>query len=134
MTQHEATQYKAKGADLAEYYMADGIYDKGTVLMFGGNLEVTIAEADTMKVAGVVTDNPALAMNMDCGGTTALVALQGRVHCKVKGNTAKGDLMISAGSGYARACNEPEFGQVIGKSLEDFTGDEGMIEVVVGRL
>jgi hypothetical protein len=43
-------------------------------------------------------------------------------------------MMVSAGNGYARAEPSPAMGTVIGKALEDFAGDFGTIEVVVGRL
>ena len=42
--------------------------------------------------------------------------------------------MVSAGNGAARAEEDPKMGQVIGKALEDHDGEEGMIEVVVGRM
>jgi hypothetical protein len=47
---------------------------------------------------------------------------------------AKGDMMVSAGNGRARAEDNPLTGSIIGKALEDFAGLEGMIEIVVGRL
>jgi hypothetical protein len=121
-------------ADLAEYYQADQKYESGTVLMFGGDNEVTLASDATTKVAGVVSTNPAFAMNETCPNIAVAIALQGRVPCKVQGTIRKGDMMISAGNGYAAACSEPRLGQVIGKALEDFDLAEGMIEVVVGRL
>jgi hypothetical protein len=62
------------------------------------------------------------------------VALLGRVPCKVVGPVAKGDMMVSAGNGRARAEANPKLGSVIGKALENFSGSEGVIEVVVGRL
>jgi hypothetical protein len=43
-------------------------------------------------------------------------------------------MMVSAGNGFAQACATPVMGTVIGKSLEDFDGDAGMIEIVIGRL
>jgi hypothetical protein len=43
-------------------------------------------------------------------------------------------MMVAAGNGYARAEFNPIYGSVIGKSLEDFDGIEGIIEVVVGKL
>ena len=46
----------------------------------------------------------------------------------------KGDMMISAGNGAAQACATPEIGTVIGKALEHFDGESGVIEIVVGRL
>ena len=122
-------------ADLAEYYEADKNYAAGTVLEFGGDKEVTIAEAETARVAGVVSSNPAYAMNGDIRVEfPVLIALAGRVPCKIKGKVSKGDMMISAGDGYAKASKSPEMGTVIGKALANFDGEEGIIEVVVGRM
>ena len=128
------SRLSATYADLAEYYQADVAYEPGTVLMFGGNSEVTLAEDATTRVAGVVSTNPAYAMNSSCPDIAVAVALQGRVPCKVQGNIRKGDMMISAGNGYAVACSEPRLGQIIGKALENFDLGNGVIEIVVGRL
>jgi hypothetical protein len=125
---------QAKYADLAENYQADDNYLPGQVLMFGGDEEVTIAEANTIRVAGVVSTNPAHLMNGQLRGNKVVpIALQGRVPCNVIGPIRKGDLMVSAGFGYAKSHNTPTVGQVIGKALENFTGSKGVIEVVVGR-
>ena len=121
-------------ADLAEYYEADERYLPGTVLMFGGDKEVTLAEDGTSKVAGVVSTNPAYVMNSTCPGLLTAVALQGRVPCKVRGKISKGDMLISGGNGFARPNQFPAMGTVIGKALQDFDGYEGVIEVAVGRL
>jgi hypothetical protein len=43
-------------------------------------------------------------------------------------------MMVSAGNGQARAEANPTLGTVIGKALENFNGESGIIEVVVGRL
>jgi hypothetical protein len=43
-------------------------------------------------------------------------------------------MLVSAGEGYARPMVHPYIGSVIGKSLENFDGVEGIIEVAVGRL
>ena len=125
----------AQYADLAENYQGDKAYPPGTVLMFGGDQEVTLATADTTAVAGVVSHNPAHLMNGGLTGATVVaVALQGRVPCNVIGPVKKGDLMISAGFGFAKATTTPQFGQIIGKALSDFTGARGQIEVVIGRV
>ena len=121
-------------ADIAEYYQADEVYEPGTVLMFGGENEVTLAADSTTRVAGVVSTNPAFAMNETCPDIAVAIALQGRVPCKVQGTIRKGDMMISVGGGYAVACSEPRLGQVIGKALENFDMGDGVIEIVVGRL
>ena len=120
-------------ADLAEYYEADFQYEPGTVLEFGGDKEVTLAQDGTMRVAGVVSTNPSYVMNSGCPGIAIAVALQGRAPTKVRGNIRKGDIMVSAGNGFARPWNTPQIGTVIGKALENFSG-EGIIEVAVGRL
>jgi len=127
----------AQYADLAENYRADAAYEPGTVLEFGGDEEVTISTTDSSKrVAGVVSTNPAYLMNAGLSGMhIASVALTGRVPVKVAGPVAKGDLMVSNGNGRARACMDavPVVGTIIGKSLENFTGGEGTIEVVIGK-
>jgi hypothetical protein len=128
------SRLQATYADLAEYYSADDYYQPGTVLEFGGSYEVTLAKDGTNKVAGVVSTDPAYAMNAKCPGIAVALALQGRVPCKVRGKVEKGDMMISAGDGFARACINPTIGSVIGKSLENFNGIEGVVEVAVGRL
>jgi hypothetical protein len=126
---------QATYADLAECYKADSNYEPGTVLEFGGEFEVTLAEDSTRRVAGIVSTNPAYLMNRQLMGDTVVsVALTGRVPCKVRGKVQKGDMMVSAGSGFARAEYSPILGSVVGKALENFDGVEGVIEVVVGRL
>ena len=126
----------AQYADVAERYLADDDYTPGTVVHFGGEQEVTLCDTDMChRVAGVISTNPAHLMNEGLTGEhLADVALLGRVPCKVKGPVLKGDLMVSAGEGRARAENIPQMGSVIGKALEDFSGDYGVIEVVVGRI
>ena len=125
----------AQYADLAENYVADAEYEPGTVLEFGGNFEVTLAEDGTNRVAGVVTTNPAYLMNSKCEGQyVSALALQGRTPCKVRGHVRKGDMLMSGGAGFARRAQSPQMGTIIGKALSDFNGAEGVIEVAVGRL
>jgi len=126
---------QARYADLAENYQADRAYAPGTVLMFGGDQEVTVADSDTTRVAGIVSTNPAHLMNGGLAGVNVVpLALQGRVPCNVIGPIAKGDLMVSAGHGYAKTNNAAGVGQVIGKALVNFSGAKGQIEIVVGRV
>jgi hypothetical protein len=126
----------AQYADLAESYLADDAYPPGTVVSFGGDQEVTICTVDSdTAVAGVVSTNPAYEMNAGLQGQyVCQVALMGRVPCQVKGPVSKGSLMVSAGDGFARASTAPDPGTIIGKALENFEGDQGIIEVVVGRV
>ena len=67
-------------------------------------------------------------------GVMLAVALIGRVPTRVTGTVWKGAMMVSAGNGQATACATPAVGTVLGKSLEDFSGESGVIQVVVGRL
>jgi hypothetical protein len=126
----------AQYADLAENYSADAEYAPGTVLVFGGNNEVTISSVDAdARVAGVISTNPAHLMNSTLNAEhVAAVALTGRVPTNVVGSVRKGDMMVTAGNGHAQACATPAMGTVIGKALQDFDGDSGTIEIVVGRL
>ena len=130
------TATSAQYADLAEKYTSDEQYEPGTIVMFGGDAEVTISDDRTRKVAGVVSTHPAYLMNSHLEGTSVEVALQGRVPCKVEGVINKGDMIVaSANPGVGVAENNPQLGQVIGKALEDYNNIEvGMIEVAVGRL
>jgi hypothetical protein len=124
------------GADIAENYLADAVYTAGTVVEFGGEAEVTVSmtEAST-KIAGVISSDPAHVMNGGLrGSTVASVALLGRVPVNVIGPVYKGDMLVSAGYGYARACASPVLGSVIGKALANFEGERGSVEVVVGRM
>jgi hypothetical protein len=125
----------AQYADLAENYTADAKYAPGTVVSFGGDNEVTVTPTDADRaVAGVVSTNPSYLMNSGLESKfVASVALTGRVPCRVRGTVKKGDMMVSAGYGVARAEADPAVGSVIGKALEDHNGEEGVIEVVVGR-
>jgi hypothetical protein len=125
----------AQYADLAEKYTADAEYAPGTVVVFGGSAEITADAVDSdRRVAGVVSTTPAYIMNDGLAAPfVATVALTGRVPCLVTGPVHKGDLMVAAGLGRARAEQDPRVGTVIGKALEDFDGAKGTIEVVAGR-
>jgi len=126
----------AQYADLAELYAADAEYAPGTVLDFGGANEVTLSIGiNSVRVAGVVSTNPAHLMNSTLQSEhTAAIALVGRVPTSVVGKVRKGDMMVTAGGGVAQACAEPRMGSVIGKAAQDHPGGSGMIEIVVGRL
>ena len=131
------SRLQATYADLAEYYESDFDYPVGTVLVFGGDKEVTVStiEADH-RVAGVVSDNAAYVMNSECPGIKSMIALQGRVACRVVGKIRKGDLIITSNiKGVAiSAQGSARPGTIIGKALENYDSDHiGTIEVAVGR-
>lgn len=136
-TTFSGTATTAQYADLAEKYVADAEYEAGTVVSFGGAYEITKATVDSKRIAGVISTHPAFLMNCDLSvdeGYVVAVALIGRVPCKVVGKVLKGDLLVSAGNGCARAEVNPAIGSVIGKALADFDGLRGTIEVVVGKV
>ena len=124
------TATTAQYADLAEMYASDTEIEAGTVVHFAGNGKVAPCDVDMCsKVAGIVSTDPAHLMNSSQEGTP--LALAGRVPCKVVGPVNAGDLMVSAGNGMARAEADPKLGTVIGKAIEDFSGEgEGVIEVL----
>jgi hypothetical protein len=124
-------------ADLAENYEGDKLYDVGTVLIFGGDKEVTISDKhmDT-RVAGVVSNTAAFTMYEACPGLKNLVALQGRVPCRVVGKISKGDLLVTSNiAGVAiSAGSVANVGTIVGKALETYDSDHiGTIEIAVGR-
>ena len=127
------TASQAQYADLAERYEAEAPVEPGTVVHFGGSKEIKECDEDgCSKVAGIISTTPAYMMNADAGddSTHPYVALKGRVPCKVQGSIKKGDMMVSAGNGRARAEADPKMGSVIGKAIADSEG-EAVIEVVV---
>ena len=137
-TVFEGTATSAQYADLAEKYLADADYEPGTVLVFGGEQEVTVTKyKGDRKVAGVVTTDPAYLMNSELQGEHAVaIALQGRVPCKVLGKVEKGDIIVSSAiEGYGIVQNDPVVGTVIGKAVGTKDDDDrGIVEVVVGRV
>lgn len=124
-------------ADLAEFYEGDREYETGTVLIFGGEKEVTTSNIESdSRVAGVVSDNAAYSMYSACPGFKNQIALQGRVPCKVVGKIKKGDLLTTSGiPGVAGISRNPKPGTLIGKALQNYDSDHiGVIEVAVGRV
>jgi len=125
----------AQYADLAEVYETDAEYEVGTVVVFGGEKEITISkEGNDPRVAGVISEKPAYLMNSESAGQP--VALMGKVPCKVIGHIVKGDMLSTdpANNGVAKKTHDPQVGEVIGKALENYDLDEvGTINIVVGR-
>jgi hypothetical protein len=126
---------QATYADLAERYEADAEYEPGTVLVIGGDKEVTVTTtfADT-RVAGIVSTNPAFKLNSDAGTdkTHPYIALKGRVPCKVQGYIKKGDLIVTSSTpGYGIAASSVFGGAIIGKALGSQSEGFGIIEVLV---
>ena len=89
----------ADGADLAEKYLADEEYEVGTVLVVGGEKEVTACQPG-QRAFGAVSGAPAYLMNNGLAGGTP-VALKGRVPLKVLGHVKKGDRLVASSNGCA---------------------------------
>ncbi len=124
-------------ADLAERFSADDVYEPGTVVELGGSAEITAVKYELSEdVFGVISDNMAFLMNNGAGDndTHPAVAMTGRVRVKTLGTVRKGQRLVSAGEGYARAAENEEATafNVIGRALEDkTTSDFGTVEAIV---
>jgi hypothetical protein len=112
----------AQYADLAERFAADEAYEAGTVVELGGSAEITKTTAELSDtVFGVISTRAAYLMNGGAGtdATHPPVAMTGRVPVKVTGSVLKGDRLVSAGNGIARAAQPGEATafNVIGRAL-----------------
>ena len=131
------SRLNATYADLAERFEADAYYDAGTVVEMGGDKEITAVQYELSEdVFGVVSDTAAYLMNAGAGDdiTHPPIAVGGRVQVKVIGKVKKGQRLVSAGNGMARAAQTGEATafNIIGRSLEDKLTDEiGAVEAFV---
>jgi hypothetical protein len=124
-------------ADLAERFEADTEYDAGTVVELGGDAEVTAVVHELSEdVFGVVSNTAAYLMNAGAGTDASHppIAVGGRVQVKVTGKVRKGQRLVSAGNGIARAAKAGEATSfnTIGRALADKTDiDVGTVEAFV---
>jgi hypothetical protein len=124
-------------ADLAERFESDSPYDAGTVVELGGDAEITAVVHELSEdVFGVVSNTAAYLMNAGAGddATHPPVAVGGRVQVKVTGKVRKGQRLVSAGNGIARAAKTGEATSfnVIGRALVNKTTDSvGTVEAFV---
>ena len=134
-TTFNGTATAAEYADLAENFRPDASYPSGTVVALGGVEEITaVNEELSNKVFGVISDRPAYLMNSAQAGG-APVAVAGRVPVRVVGMVNKGDRLVSAGNGLARAASEDEAVNafnVLGRAIKNkTTQQEGTVEAFV---
>lgn len=86
---------QAQYADLAEKYVADRNYEPGTVVIFGGEKEITVTtEFADERVAGAVSTDPAYLMNSLEDGLP--IALRGKIPLRVVGPVVKGDSLVTS--------------------------------------
>ena len=129
------TATQARYADLAEKYEADAEYEPGTVLVIGGDKEVTVTdEPGSHAVVGVVSTDPAYLMNSEAEGVA--IALRGRIPCKVAGVCRKGDVLVTSNvPGHAMvalAPNKLSPLQIVGRALAHKTeAAPGLVEIIV---
>ena len=102
--------------------MPDTEYTVGTVVMIGGEKEITACTWGKRAI-GVISENPAFMMNKDLEGGV-YVALKGRVPVKVIGRIKKGDDLIATNDGCAMMA-VPHAGGVFAVALES-SDDEGV--------
>ena len=132
-----SARLNATYADLAERFESDAYYDAGTVVELGGDAEITAVVNELSEdVFGVVSNTAAYLMNATAGDDTThpAVAVGGRVQVKVTGKVRKGQRLVSAGNGIARAANTGEATSfnTIGRALANKTTDDvGTIEAFV---
>ena len=130
-------QINANYADVAERFAADAILEPGTVVEIGGAEEITVSGTELSEnVFGVISTRAAYLMNSEAGSndTHPPVAMTGRVPVRCMGSVAKGDRLVSAGGGLARAAQPGEATpfNVIGRALEDkISRDVGTVEAIV---
>ena len=127
----------AQYADVAERFAADAEYAPGTVVELGGSAEITRSNtALSESVFGVISTRAAYLMNGGAGNdlTHPPVAMTGRVPVQVTGVVQRGDRLVSAGNGIARAATAGEATafNVIGRSLNDkLDSGLGTVEAIV---
>ena len=119
------TATSANYADLAEKYLADAEYEVGTVVMIGGEQEITACQPGKRAI-GAVSENPAFMMNSELEGGT-FVALKGRVPVKVYGMVKKGSQLIAGANGVAVVA-DPNSTQIFAIALE--TNNEPTVKFV----
>jgi len=131
------TNINAQYADVAERFEADEILEAGTVVELGGDKEITKVAAELSdNVFGIISTRAAYLMNSLAGtdATHPAVAMTGRVPVNTIGTIRKGDRLVSAGNGLARAAQAGEATafNVIGRALHDkLTQEQGTVEAIV---
>ena len=131
------TNISAQYADVAERFEADALLEAGTVVELGGTNEITkVTDELSENVFGVISTRAAYLMNSLAGSDTThpAVAMTGRVPVNTVGLVRKGDRLVSAGNGVARAAQAGEATafNVIGRSLNDkLTTELGVVEAIV---
>lgn len=135
------------GADIAEAFAVENNradYEPGDVLVISQTTNRTVtksSEAYSTLVVGVYATKPGVLLtermendNMSDLVPMGVIGVIPTKVCSEGGSIRRGDLLVTASrTGYAMKGKQKKLkpGNVIGKALEDFTGDTGMINVLV---
>ena len=117
------TAMRSRWADLAEFKEADKEYAPGTLVMFGGEKEITLSRNGVANA--IVTTKPGLVLNGDNhpGKIMVGIALTGTVPVRIVDKVKKFDRLVASKKypGYARAKKWWEFWKKpIAIALESF--------------
>jgi hypothetical protein len=121
------TATSANYADLAEKYLPDTEYTPGTVVMVGGEKEITATQSNEDFAIGVISENPAFMMNRDLEGGV-YVALKGRVPVKTVDNVKKGDILVPGPNGHALKGTKMSFNRF---AVALSSAENGYVEAVI---
>ncbi|MEO0180799.1 MAG: hypothetical protein ABIM74_02160 [candidate division WOR-3 bacterium] len=142
--------WNSGGADFAEMVSVEGEragYEPGDVLVISDKPDVYMekcSEPYSTKVAGIYSTQPGFTAGSPEEGSDGVpMAVVGFVPCKVSGEGGaikKGDLLTTSSTpGYAMKASPVDLGGVeiyrpgtiLGKAMEDFSGDKGVILIYV---
>jgi hypothetical protein len=132
-------------ADFAELMSTEGdsaAYEPGDVLVISVESDRAVALSSapySTMVIGVYSEKPGFVGSshvMEGQRDDEIpVAVVGIVPCKVSaenGPIHRGDLLVtSSTSGHAMRADDPSPGTILGKALEEFDGDRGVIQILV---
>jgi len=113
----------ARWADLAEMYMSDADYPPGTLVMFGGDAEITVSKNGIANA--VITDRPGLVLNGSGGrdGIYKGIALVGRTPVLVSGAVRRFDRLAADPSRPGAARQAAEGDRAVAVALADSPGE-----------
>ena len=113
----QGVAYNAYYGDLAECYETDEVYPKGTLVIFGGKKELTIAKDE---VNGVISSDPAYVLNKRNNENFQPIALIGRVPVRVIGKVDKFDYITLCKMipGVGIATKDKTDKNIIGRALQ----------------
>lgn len=139
-TTFSGTSYSSLWADVAEFYESDKDYPSGTLVKFGGEKEVTIANTED-EAEAIVSENPGFLLNSECSGIRKPIALVGKIRIRVIDPVKRGDYIYYSGAvgedipGVARSSSKKIKGKhILGKALESNELTEEKLVMCVTRL